>query len=575
MSGHRYGFYKVNKTPRGSKNPAESHVWEFSHPHFLRGRPELLDGIRRRALDSDNNSVRYEAPRETPSIIAPPTYVPDAQTIGASFAAARSQRQADETTERLNLALQQNNALRHFASQLRDALVQVVDYMRVTHGGQLPFPIHIPSFQVDTLLPDGHRLSIMQAQVENFRQQQLHHHHHQQQQQQQQQDQARTRQLSQSKLEPSLAQPASQTGPAIMVTDPQHFQHHMSMQMQRAQAFTMAQNTGWASPSDLGSPAVGTPAGSDDGSGQPGFMTRQGRPMAGKPRRSFDSEISRAGAALSLSSPGGALEQPMLDTLRGRSSEMDAFRAAYEQQRHQQQRSASMSAPSTAPTSGPPGAGWLGPGSRVGLGVMDGDGAHLLTPGAAMMLATQTPLPPSPNVAVQQGQTSFFSDMGSSMTGSPTRLSLSGASTSSSAAAAAAGSGAFSYSSLATSSVPPPAAEPHLAFAQHAASWLEANNADTSGMDLSHGGLLGPAPKSQRTATRRTASGTSDHGHSPLHSASTSGGGLSPHLGTIDGDMAHAQAQAHAHLHGGGSGYNSSAGSRATSPAPGKRKVLI
>lgn len=28
-------------------------VWEFSHPQFLRGRPDLLDGIKRKAMDTD------------------------------------------------------------------------------------------------------------------------------------------------------------------------------------------------------------------------------------------------------------------------------------------------------------------------------------------------------------------------------------------------------------------------------------------------------------------------------------------------------------------------------------------
>jgi len=61
FSSERYGFYKVNKTNR-STNPAnisnsssnpqgkfsEGQVWEFSHPKFLRGRPDLLDDIKRR-----------------------------------------------------------------------------------------------------------------------------------------------------------------------------------------------------------------------------------------------------------------------------------------------------------------------------------------------------------------------------------------------------------------------------------------------------------------------------------------------------------------------------------------------
>ncbi|PWN21276.1 winged helix DNA-binding domain-containing protein, partial [Microstroma glucosiphilum] len=49
-----YGFYKVNKTPRGQRNSNDMQVWEFSHPKFIKGRPDLLDEIRRKALDNDH-----------------------------------------------------------------------------------------------------------------------------------------------------------------------------------------------------------------------------------------------------------------------------------------------------------------------------------------------------------------------------------------------------------------------------------------------------------------------------------------------------------------------------------------
>src|SRR5271154_3686918 len=50
---NRYGFHKVNKTPRGYKVPAENQVWEFSHTKFIRHRPDLLDEIKRRQGDVD------------------------------------------------------------------------------------------------------------------------------------------------------------------------------------------------------------------------------------------------------------------------------------------------------------------------------------------------------------------------------------------------------------------------------------------------------------------------------------------------------------------------------------------
>jgi len=48
-----YGFHKVNKSPRGHRTLAENQIWEFSHPKFLRGRPDLLDDIKRKAMESE------------------------------------------------------------------------------------------------------------------------------------------------------------------------------------------------------------------------------------------------------------------------------------------------------------------------------------------------------------------------------------------------------------------------------------------------------------------------------------------------------------------------------------------
>ncbi|CEI97114.1 Putative Winged helix DNA-binding domain-containing protein (Fragment) [Rhizopus microsporus] len=48
-----YGFHKVNKSPRGHRTLAENQIWEFSHPKFLRNRPDLLDDIKRKALESE------------------------------------------------------------------------------------------------------------------------------------------------------------------------------------------------------------------------------------------------------------------------------------------------------------------------------------------------------------------------------------------------------------------------------------------------------------------------------------------------------------------------------------------
>lgn len=52
---YRYGFHKVNKSPRGHRTLAENQIWEFSHAKFIRNRPDLLDEIKRKALETDSN----------------------------------------------------------------------------------------------------------------------------------------------------------------------------------------------------------------------------------------------------------------------------------------------------------------------------------------------------------------------------------------------------------------------------------------------------------------------------------------------------------------------------------------
>ncbi|TFK39669.1 HSF-type DNA-binding-domain-containing protein [Crucibulum laeve] len=48
-----YGFHKINRTPRAQRTSTDAQTWEFSHHKFLRGRPDLLDEIKRKALEPD------------------------------------------------------------------------------------------------------------------------------------------------------------------------------------------------------------------------------------------------------------------------------------------------------------------------------------------------------------------------------------------------------------------------------------------------------------------------------------------------------------------------------------------
>ncbi|KAF7977825.1 hypothetical protein HWV62_2559 [Athelia sp. TMB] len=52
-----YGFHKINRTPRSQRTSTDAQTWEFSHHKFLRGRPDLLDEIKRKALETGPNAA--------------------------------------------------------------------------------------------------------------------------------------------------------------------------------------------------------------------------------------------------------------------------------------------------------------------------------------------------------------------------------------------------------------------------------------------------------------------------------------------------------------------------------------
>ena len=53
------------QTPRAQRTSADVQTWEFSHHKFLRGRPDLLEEIKRKALEPDPSlKHRVELPGE-------------------------------------------------------------------------------------------------------------------------------------------------------------------------------------------------------------------------------------------------------------------------------------------------------------------------------------------------------------------------------------------------------------------------------------------------------------------------------------------------------------------------------
>ena len=60
-----YGFHKINRTPRAQRTSTDVQTWEFSHHKFLRGRTDLLEEIKRKALEPDPSiKHRVELPGE-------------------------------------------------------------------------------------------------------------------------------------------------------------------------------------------------------------------------------------------------------------------------------------------------------------------------------------------------------------------------------------------------------------------------------------------------------------------------------------------------------------------------------
>ncbi|KAG9101640.1 hypothetical protein FRC06_002763 [Ceratobasidium sp. 370] len=110
-----YGFHKVNKTPRSQRTSQDNQTWEFSHPKFLKGRVDLLDQIKRKALDNEppGRSSRVELPAEV---------------------AAQLRRMVAEH-QSLKHALAEERAR---VEGLTDVVKMLYDIVAATHPGQMP-----------------------------------------------------------------------------------------------------------------------------------------------------------------------------------------------------------------------------------------------------------------------------------------------------------------------------------------------------------------------------------------------------------------------------------------------------
>ena len=115
----------MNKSPRGHRTMAENQIWEFSHSKFMKGRPDLLDKIKRKSIEPDavrrdNNDLH--------------TRVQMMQSSQASM-----MQQIAQLQDNFSEVLQELAETRRKHSIQQQVLKTVMDYMTQQQGAQCKF----------------------------------------------------------------------------------------------------------------------------------------------------------------------------------------------------------------------------------------------------------------------------------------------------------------------------------------------------------------------------------------------------------------------------------------------------
>lgn len=129
-----YGFHKVNKSPRGHRTLAENQIWEFSHPKFLRNRPDLLDDIKRKSMEADT------ARRENG----------DLQSHVAMLQASQSEmiQQIQNLYENFTEVIKELEETKQKQESQMQFIKNMMNYITQQNGGQLPNEfVHMESQQ--------------------------------------------------------------------------------------------------------------------------------------------------------------------------------------------------------------------------------------------------------------------------------------------------------------------------------------------------------------------------------------------------------------------------------------------
>ncbi|KAI7871247.1 HSF-type DNA-binding-domain-containing protein [Spinellus fusiger] len=125
-----YGFHKVNKSPRGHRTLAENQIWEFSHPKFLRDRSDLLDDIKRKAMESATDNARRDAG--------------DLNTHMAMMQVTQSDmmQQIGHLYENFNGVVKELTETRRKQDQHQQMMKFMMHYITQRNGGHVPQEFH-------------------------------------------------------------------------------------------------------------------------------------------------------------------------------------------------------------------------------------------------------------------------------------------------------------------------------------------------------------------------------------------------------------------------------------------------
>ncbi|KAI8078504.1 HSF-type DNA-binding-domain-containing protein [Thamnidium elegans] len=130
-----YGFHKVNKSPRGHRTLAENQIWEFSHSKFLRDRPDLLDDIKRKTMESD--TVR----RETGDLHAHMAMMQVSQSDML--------QQINHLYDNFGQIVKELHETRQKQESHRKLVKTVMQYITQQNGGQLPHELDLEYKKLD------------------------------------------------------------------------------------------------------------------------------------------------------------------------------------------------------------------------------------------------------------------------------------------------------------------------------------------------------------------------------------------------------------------------------------------